>query len=223
MAKTVFEAVKDWFQESEATAPLELRVFNPLKARIGDFLVVTGVPELLERNMKNLEIREIDAATVTVGAHEFKHTDYLGYDGDNWVALRVNPIQDASPQSVRQADVLLLFPDWEGEYDENLHENVLPSGVLEVKDENGNVVATYQRLNDVKEPYKTKVEIVKDSKTEFPKIDHLSVWDFGRTLEDGTVEYYFVEMDKESGWFQMFRGISIADTNIMLVPVEHND
>ena len=222
MAKTIFGAVKDWLKESEEVVPLELRIYNPLNARIGDFFAVTGVLELLERNMKNLEIREINAATITVGNQEFKHTDYLGYDGDNWVAVRVNPIQDASPQAVKQADVLILFPDWEGEYDENLHENVLPSGILEVKDENGSVIATYERLGGVKEPYKTKVEIVKDSKAQFPEIDHLSVWDFGRTSEDGVVEYYFVEMNEKTGWLQMFRGISISDTSVMVVPVEHD-
>lgn len=225
MANTIFEAVKKWFEKSEAkkTTPWELKIFNPLQARIGDYLMVSGVPELLERNMKNFEVREINAAVIIVGNTQFKHTDYIGYEGENWVIVRVNPIENASPQAVKQADVLLLFPDWEGAYDETLREQVLPSGILEVKDEHGNVRATYQRLNDLKEPYITKVEIVKDPNAEFPKIEDLLVWDFGRKLEHGDTEYYFVEMSQETGWFQMFRGISIPDTSIMCIPIEHNE
>lgn len=223
--QTLAQAISGWWkkEEQEETKTAALRIRNPLQKQLGDFLLSKGNIELFERNMEHLEIREIDAATVAINGKEFRHTDYVGYSTsseEDWCIVRVDPIESASRHG-KQADVLLLFLHRDNEYDPELHKKVAEQ-TIEIQDKD-NMVQTYYRLSEEQGPIRTKLEKVTDPDKIFPDIEEIDVWDFGRTRDDGTAEYMFVEMSHTTHRFQIFRGYDIPDTSIDAVPVDHSE
>lgn len=210
---TLWEVGVEWVKGVQGKDLPESKIFNPLKANLGDFISIAAVGL---SGMNFVIVAEIDEYERTIGNKTYRFADYILRNGDEWFTLRVNPVEDADPYSQKHFDLLLLYPDAEFEYNENLHKNVLPTGVLEVRDESGNVIATYQRLGGLTDPHEAKVTALKD-RTKTPEVEHFHYWDFCRA-NDGTTEYYFVEMNKETGWFQMFRGVELFEKDVLLTP-----
>ncbi|MEK7566940.1 MAG: hypothetical protein AAB527_02300, partial [Patescibacteria group bacterium] len=160
-----------------------------------------------------LVVTEIDEYSTVIGGQTFRHIDYIleTDDGDK-ITLRLNPVAKTDPYAKKHCDVLVLFPDWEQEFDENLLKNVLSTGTFEVL-ENGEVVATYHRIGENKEPYSATVRVV-DKPGQIPRVENFKYWDYVRDVEGGTQEFYFVEMSEETGWFQMFKGVLIFEEDV---------
>lgn len=202
--------------KSQQEEPPEFKIFNPLKAKLGDFIAI----EAADVSGTNFVVCEIDLYKRVVHGETFESVDYVLRDGDRWAYLRVNPIADPDQFSQRHYNVLLLFPDFEMAYDEGLHNQILNAGLpLEVKDDKGKVMATYARLVEgMKNPHHCEVTVLKD-RTKLPTTELVDSWDFGRNLEDNSCEFYFVELNKTQGnMFQMFRGVEISEKDVTILP-----
>lgn len=209
--KTLFELAIEALQKKE---PAEFGIFNPLKARIGDFVKIDaeGVP-----SDAILGIVEIDAYKRVVRG-TFQFTDYVLREGDTWVTVRVNPLANPDPRSQKHFCVLVLFPDTEMGFDENFLKILNSGEPLEVR-EGDKIIATYDRLvKDEKEPDDCTVTCMEDP-GQSPKIEFIDSWAFIRDIGDNTPEFYFVEMNRSQGnIFQTFRGVEITESDVTIFP-----
>jgi hypothetical protein len=205
---TPWQAFKDLVAGSKEQ-PLALRVYNPFALKPMDFVTVDDV--LNGVTGTRYEVSEIDVYRRTIGDRTFESVDYVLHDpaADAWLTIRVSDAGGTAGNKER--NVLLLFPDYEGEYDEDLHKRVLPSGILEVKDDQGELVARYERLNGLKDPYRADVLVI--SADEAPRHESFDYWDFGRG-QDGREEFYFVEMNAETGVIQTWRAVGTTENEL---------
>src|SRR5207244_10948607 len=93
------------------------------------------------------QVTEVDVYRRTIGDRAFESVDYVLQDAtaDAWLTVRVS--ENSGTPGNKQRTILLLFPDYDGEDDEDLHKRVLPNGILELKNDQGEVVARYERVN----------------------------------------------------------------------------
>jgi len=204
---TPWQAFKDLLGGHKERS-LVLSVYNPFALKPADFVVVDDV--LNGINKTQYQVTEVDVYRRTVDSQTFEFVDYiLQGPEDRWLTLRVN--ENAGLPGTTERTLLLLFPDYEGEYDENLHKNVLPSGVLEVKNDAGELIATYERVHGLKDPYRADVLVIgADEKSQHESCEY---WDFGRTV-DGREEFYFVEMNTETGVIRTWRAVQTSENEL---------
>jgi hypothetical protein len=204
---TPWEKFKE-LMSGPAEKPIELRAYNPFHLRPGDFVTIDD-PLNDVRNAR-YEVTELDVYRRTIGDRNFEFVDYVLEDSsDEWLTIRVS---DDGRTGNKQRSILLLFPDYEGEYDEQMHKETLPSGVLAVKDDHGEVIASYERVNGLKDPYRADVLVL--SGNEAPLHESCEYWDFGRKREDGRDEFYIVEMSTKTGMFHTWRGMETSETEL---------
>jgi hypothetical protein len=197
--------------------PVEMDVYNPLKAKIGSYVTLD------EFDLHDLDFRveEIREHRRTVGGRDFLFADYvllarpLGKE-DVSARLRLNSVEDPDRAAGLTHFALLLRLDDEMAYSEEFHQVLKDdTGKFQVLDE-GKVTAEFYRINDVRQPYKARVTVIKDAdhdkKVEKDEVEHveLKYWDYWRDTTSAAglpqKEYLFVEMDAETGWFQIWRG-----------------
>lgn len=212
---TLWELARQSFQKKQEEPP-EFKIFNPLKAKLDDFVAI----EAADVSGTNFTVSEIDPYKRVRHGETFESVDYVLRDGDRWVYLRVNPVADADKFSQKHYDVLLLFPDYQMDYDKELIDNILNAGLpLEVRDDKGEVMATYTRLVEgMKRPDSCEVTVLKD-RTKPSTTEIVYSWDFGRNLENGSCEFYFVELNETQGnIIQMLRGVEISEKDVTILP-----
>ena len=219
--KTIFEMAKDWWNKGDdkddtpqvAPTPRQPAADNPFDLKHGDFAQFKTTSHAGKRFM----VVEISHYRRTVGGKMFTSTDFFLHDedSDTYVTLRANPRANITPDDPRRTDFLVLEPDYEGEYDETLHKQVLPGGVIDVRNDAGEVVATYQRLYGKNVPDALSVQVLAADGTNVT--EKYEGWDFGRNLPNGKPEFYFVEMSTDTGRFQMLRGTLVNERDIVAV------
>ena len=90
------------------------------------------------------------------------------------------------------------------------------TGIFEVDGAKGDEKQTFTRINDLRDSYEAAVLVVKETtpngkaatgKTTPAKIEY---WDYWRDAElaggKTAKEFVFVEMNSDTGWFQIWRG-----------------
>jgi len=207
---TPWQAFKDLLA-GHKDQPLFLQVYNPFALKPADFVTVDDVLNGVSKT--TYQVTELDVYRRTIGDKTFESVDYVLQDSngtdDSWLTLRVS--ESAASPGATQRTILLLFPDYEGEYDEELHKQVLPSGILEIKDDQGQILARYERLHGLRDPYRADVLVLAaDGQRRHESYDY---WDFGRN-QDGRDEFYFVEMNAETGMFQMWRAVETTENEL---------
>ena len=90
------------------------------------------------------------------------------------------------------------------------------SGIFEAKDDKSGQSDTFKRINDLRDPYEAAVLVVgettPDGKAATGKTSgvKLQYWDYWRDADIGgghqAKEFVFVEMNSDTGWFQIWRG-----------------
>jgi hypothetical protein len=205
---TPWQAFKDLLSGPKEK-PVALRVYNPFALKPADFVTVDDLLNGIRATQ--YQVTEVDVYRRTIGERTFESVDYvLETSKEEWLTIRVS--DEAGLPGNTERTILLLFPDYQGEYDQELHKQTLPSGVLEIKDDQGQVIARYDRLHGLKEPYRADVLVL--TANEQPRHESCEYWDFGRKTGDGREEFYFVEMSTETGMFQTWRAVQTSENEL---------
>lgn len=190
--------------------PLDLRVGSPLTMAYGN-----GA-ELADYNFTVREIREY---VRRIEGQEFEFTDYVlngmhtkTFDVDKALTMRLRVMPNEAGGNEK---VLLRLYDEFAFAQDFLDVVKDDSGIFEATDDEG-ASAEFERINGLKDSYEAAVLVVSETtpdgkaapkRTTSVKVEY---WDFWRDMELGpentTKEFVFVEMNQETGWFQIWRG-----------------
>ena len=192
---------------------------NPLDLRVGSPVAVAHAngPDYADYDFTVQEIREYNRR---IQGQEFRFTDYVlrgvsskTLDADDVLPARLRVV----PNPAGAHDSLLLRLYDEFEFAEDFLAVVKDTtGLFKVTDDKSGAEVTYSRINDLRESYQAAVLIVAettpDGKGAPGKVspDKVEYWDYWRESDIGAnktaKEFIFVEMNSDTGWFQIWRG-----------------
>jgi len=215
--KTLWEMVQERLHGSSNGAGIAFS--NPLDLRVGSPLAVacSNGPEFADFDFTVQEIREY---TRCIGGQEFRFTDYVlrgvntkSFDADAALLARLRVV----PNLAGGQDSLLLRL-----YDEfAFAEDFLgllkdTTGIFEVTDDKSGVKQTFSRINDLRQSYEAAILVVSETDAGGRAAPGKAVpvkaeyWDYWRDADIGggntATEFVFVEMNSDTGWFQIWRG-----------------
>ena len=192
---------------------------NPLDLRVGSAVNVpySNGPELAEYDFSVQEIREYNRR---IGGQDFRFTDYVlrgvnkkSFDANDVIAAHLRAVPN---QAGAHDDLLLRLYDEFAFAEDFLAVLKDTSGIFETTDDKSGTTETFSRINDLRESYEAAVLVVSETtpdgkaasgKTTAVKLEY---WDYWRDadLGDGKTakEFVFVEMNSDTGWFQIWRG-----------------
>lgn len=216
MAKTLWEMLK-----AKVAGPVELQIANPLKLKIGNNVRIDDI------DLKDLafNVKRIMEYKRTISGTDYFFTDYdllakplVGEQVK--IRLRLNPMENPDKAAGLTHNVVLLKLYDELAYDEGLYKVVTDKTKMFEVNENGVCTERYYRINDVQDSYKPSVTVAKEGDKDQDDLQRLTLeyWDYCREEKDegGTPfnQFLFVEMNKDDGWFQMWRGQEIDPQQI---------
>jgi hypothetical protein len=192
---------------------------NPLDLRVGSPVTVAFAngPELADYSFSAQEIREY---TRRIKGQEFRFTDYVlrgvkikSLDADEAMVVRLRAV----PNQAGAHDTLLLRLYDEFAFAESFLAVLKDTtGLLQVTEDKTGARAMFSRINDLLESYQAAVLVVAettaDGKAATGKVSPVKVeyWDYWRDEDIGSgntaKEFVFVEMNSDTGWFQIWRG-----------------
>jgi len=192
---------------------------NPLDYRVGSAVPVawSNGPDFADYNFTVQEIREY---TRRIAAQEFRFTDYVlrglntkSMDADDAATARLRVV----PNQAGAHDSLLLRLYDEFEFAEDFLAVVKDdTGLFKVTDDKSGAEETFSRVNDLRESYEAAVLVVLETTAEGKgapgKVSPVKMeyWDYWRDADIGAgktaKEFIFVEMNSDTGWFQIWRG-----------------
>jgi len=192
---------------------------NPLDLRVGSAVTVpySNGPELANYDFSVQEIREYNRR---IGGQDFRFTDYVlrgvnkkSFDANDVIAAHLRAVPN---QAGAHDDLLLRLHDEFAFAEDFLAVLKDTSGIFETTDDKSGTTETFSRINDLRESYEAAVLVVSETtpdgkaasgKTAAVKLEY---WDYWRDadLGDGKTakEFVFVEMNSDTGWFQIWRG-----------------
>ncbi|HWX21315.1 MAG TPA: hypothetical protein VN578_15555 [Candidatus Binatia bacterium] len=191
--------------------PLDLRVSSPVNVPF------SNGPEFANLDFAVQEIREY---TRRISGQEFRFTDYVlrGVNQKTFAAedavlarLRVVPNQAGANDSLllRVYDEFAFTEDFLGVLKDS-------TGIFEVTDDKSGAKETFSRINDLRESFEAVVMVVTGTTPEGKAAPgkaapvKLEYWDYWRDADIGggktAKEFVFVEMNSDTGWFQIWRG-----------------
>jgi len=217
--KTLWEMLK-----AKVAGPVELRITNPLKLKIGNSVRI----DELDLKDFHFTVKRIMEYKRTIGGSDFFFTDYdlvaRPLAGEEVkIRLRLNPMENPDKVAGLTHNVVLLKLYDELAYDEGLYKVVTDKTKKFEVNQDGVCTERYFRINDVQDPYRPAVTVVKegDKDTDDLRKLNLEYWDYWREEKDegGTPfnQFLFVEMDKDDGWFQMWRGQEIDPQQVSVL------
>jgi hypothetical protein len=213
--KTLWQMLVEAF-----SSPVEMRYYNPLRAKIGSFLTLEDL-DLRDLDFRVKEIREYRRH---LGDRDHLFADYVllarPLGGKEVVGrLRLNPVENPDPAAGKTHDALFLKLYDEMPYSYQLHNVVRDNTGLFQVIEDGKVTEEFRRINDVRKSYRATVTIIQDlnqdGKVESGEVQthEVDYWDYWRDTTNeanqAVKEFLFVEMDKETNYFQILRGRQI--------------
>ncbi len=230
----------------------ELQVHNPLQAKVGWSVSVNYEADLSGYNffVETIWVWETKiGGTPTTLPKTFYHTDYnlkataVGQDKPIRIKLRLIPDDDSSNELGHKIQVLRPYMEFGWKFvEENNFLDVLADeeGVFKIlADRDGNpidedVQPTYWRVDDVRDPYKCRVTVLRDldgdgsvQKDELEYADYL-VWDYHRDTTNPETKQKFreflnveeeVEYDDEEPrciWFTIYTGREVEPFQIVI-------
>jgi len=213
--KTLWEMLIERIHGGANGAGIEF--YNPLDLRVGSAFSIPHVngPEFADYDFTIQEIREY---TRRINEQDFRFTDYVlrgvntkSFDANAILSPRIRVV----PNQAGAQDSLLLRLDDEFAFAEDFL-GVLKddSGIFEVTDDKSGESQTFSRINKMRTSYEAAVLVIpettpegKAAKTSALKCEY---WDYWRDIPIGESktgkEFLFVEMNSDSGWFQIWRG-----------------
>jgi hypothetical protein len=217
--KTLWTMLLDRVHGNSNGQAASIKFHNPRDLRIGSPVPIAFAngPEFADYNFTVQEIREY---VRRIGGQEFGFTDYVlrgvntkTFDADQamTVRLRVVPNQAGGHDSLmlRLFDEFAFTEDFLGVVKDS-------TGIFEASDDKSGVTDTFSRINDLRESYEAAVLVIPETtvegqvppgKASYAKLEY---WDYWRDMDIGggktAKEFVFVEMNSETGWFQIWRG-----------------
>lgn len=220
------QVVKKAVEDSKSA---EEKIYNPIGCKVGGVVKIDSL-DLRDHRFIVKEIREY---SVGIGGSTHSMVDYVLLSRpigkpDFSIRLRVVPNADSNSRITHRALVMSLYDDLA--YNDGLHDVVrddtLKFVIDDDKNDNDSSNDTHEefwRVNDVRSSYDSKVKILVDRDSdghvgsgEVSK-SQVEFWDYSRMTEmDGveTEEFVFVEMNKENGWFQIWRGAEVIPERV---------
>lgn len=213
---------------AKVSGPVELKYYNPLKAKIGNAVQIQEI-DWRDYSFFLKEIREYKR---TIRGQEFLFADYVLlsrplHGDDLWMRLRLNPVDDPSRVAGLTHNVLLLRLDDDLAYDEGLHNVVRDTTKKFQVLQDGQVTEEYWRINDVQDAYKAQVAVMRDvnndGTVEPEEVQQIKIeyWDYWREIKDAAgqpiSQYLFVEMNSDTGWFQIWKGQEVDPQKVMVM------
>jgi hypothetical protein len=201
-----------------------LAFYNPLDLRVGAPVEVAFANGPQFRDY-DFTIRQILEYTRHINGQEFRFTDYVlqgvdkkSFDADKTLAARLRAVPNAAGSQTR----LLLSVYDEFEFAEDFLSVVKDTtGVFEVEEEKSGAKETFTRINNVRGSYEAAVLVVSDTTPEGKAAPgkfaaaKCEYWDYWRDADIGAghtaKEFIFVEMNSDTGWFQIWRGKEFFD------------
>jgi hypothetical protein len=188
---------------------LDLRVGSPVP------VVFANGPEFADYDFAVQEIREYNRR---IGGQEFRFTDYVlrgvstkSFAAEDTLTARVRAV----PNQAGAHDALLLRLYDEFAFAEDFLAVLKdPSGVFEAGDDDAGPKDTFTRINNLHESFEAAVIVISattpDGKAASTAPVRVEYWDYWRDADIGgghsAKEFLFVEMNAETGWFQIWRG-----------------
>jgi hypothetical protein len=222
--KTLWEMLMARLHGPENGNGSGLPFYNPMDLRVGSVVNVpySNGPQFAGFDFQVSEIREY---TRRLGAEDFRFTDYWlagvntkSFAKEDTLRARIRTV----PNSAGAYDSLLLRLYDEFAFAEDFLNVVKDdTGIFELSEGENTEKATFSRINDLRTSYEAVVLSVTgttpDGKaaqghTKGMKIEYWDYWrdmplDTGKTAK----EFLLVEMDSETGWFQIWRGNEFFD------------
>lgn len=222
----IFQKIREFFlgQEPvvEEIAP-ERSIYNPLKVLIGRSFTLSDI----DHSGFNFVCKEIRESTVEMFERVNNFVDYHIYarslSGEQILRkLRLAPDKRSFDLPYRVVlfslmDELAFSKDFESVVRDG-------TGVFKIDDDEKDIHEQFWRINDVKTSYTAKVKLLEDlngnGKIDKNEVKSLNVefWDYQRkSTFDGVeeVEYLLIEMNKVSGYFQIWRGKEISPYKVL--------
>jgi hypothetical protein len=192
---------------------------NPLDVRIGTPVPIpfANGPDLADYDFS---VQEICEYVRRIAGQEFSFTDYVlrglnrkTLDADQVMRIKLRVL----PNQAGGRDTLLLrLYDEFGFAEDFLSVLKDSTGRFEAREEGADACDTFERVNDLRDSYEAAVLVVSettpDGKAPPGKASASSVeyWDYWREMEivagNTAKEFLFVEMNSQTGWFQLWRG-----------------
>jgi len=165
-------------------------------------------------------VREIREYNRRIAGQEYRFVDYIlsGIDQKSFAAADAIDVRlRAVPNAAAAHDALLLRLEDEFAFAEDFLSVVQDqTGVFEITDDDSGARVTFRRINELKESYLAAVLVVAATTPEGKAVSNqvapvqIEYWDYWREVDLGggntAKEFVFVEMSRESGWFQIWRG-----------------
>ncbi len=217
--KTLWEMFSERLRATGNGPGAALTLSNPLDLRVSSAVLVARAngPEFAAYDFTVKEIREY---LRQLGGQAFVFTDYVlrgvnrnTFDSSDELVARLRVV----PNPAGGHDSLLLTLDDEFGFAEDFLAVVKDTtGVFEVTGDSSGATETFSRVNDLRDSYQAAVLVVsattQDGKappaqTVRAKVEY---WDYWRDVDlgaDATAkEFLFVELNSDTGWFQIWRG-----------------
>jgi hypothetical protein len=215
--KTLWEMLLDRIHSGGNGAGLPF--YNPLQLGIDSALAIpyANGPEFADYEFAVQEIREYNRR---IGSQEFRFTDYVlkgvntkSFEAEKSLTARVRVV----PNQAGSHDSLLLRLYDEFAFTEDFLNVVKDTtGIFDVTDDKSGAKEIFSRINDLRESYEAAVLAVSqttpDGKAAAGKTSPLKIeyWDYWRDADLGggntAKEFLFVELNADTGWFQIWRG-----------------
>jgi hypothetical protein len=215
--KTLWEMLVDRLHKGGNGAGVPF--YNPLDLRVGGAqrIAFANGPEFEGFDFAIQEIREY---TRRIGDQEYRFSDYVlrgvstkSFEAKDTLTARIRVV----PNQAGSNDSLLLRVYDEFAFSEDFLDVVKDTtGIFEISDDDSGDKVTFNRINDLRESYQAAVLVVgettPDGKALINKSSPVKIeyWDYWRDADIGggktAKEFVFVEMNSDTGWFQIWRG-----------------
>ncbi len=217
--KTLWEMLLDRVHGSGNGNGSGIAFYNPLDLRVNSAVNVpySNGPEF---GNFEFEVKEIREYTRRIGKEDFKFTDYCitgvntkSFGAEDSLPARIR----AAPNKAGAHDSLLLRLYDEFAFAEDFLGVVKDNtGIFEVTDDDSGEKTTFHRINDLRESYEAAVLAISETTPEGKAVPgkakpvKVEYWDYWRDVDLGpgksAKEFLFIEMNSDTGWFQIWRG-----------------
>lgn len=214
--KTLWEMLRDRLHAGNGSG---IPFYNPLDLRVGSAvpMAFANGPEYSKFSFTVGEIRQYIRR---ISGQEFDFTDYVlrgvdtaTFDADHARIARLRAVPNAAGS--HETILLGLFDEFQFAED---FLNVLKdkTGIFEVTDDASGAKESFSRINGLTESYEAAVMVIGQTAPDGKAVSgnsssaKLEYWDYWRDMDIGggntAKEFVFVEMNSDTGWFQIWRG-----------------